>query len=1387
MPVPSSASEGSAAAGDWGFSGPVKGFPSAQTAPLSTLDVAAPAEQSPAQGEQWEALYASVQDAVLMYNAQFVSALADGFPPAADVIASLDEALQDLAKDVYVAMDKMEEVSYAVYEEEEEEEGQQQQKSDHCVAGEVSGEGVSTDAPGVSTEVSGELKGWSFLAAAGNLRDQPVSAALPPLDEDDLTVLEQLLEEAGDEIQGLFLNCKGSLYGLGVTHARSLARFSILGKALKAAIEGATEASFTVLRDGREEVRYLERREAGEKEGGERKEEGEGRGVGARGRGSGFEFDTSKVSSGCSQSNEGEKERRISGGEEEEEEEYDEDDDDNSDTNESDNIEDDCIIWDDGLQDIRALFAPKQSVTTPSGKSPSASSTSSTPSAAALTPQGRPEATSPVFSNQNQQKQQHLRTQSEVILDSTQKSPRAANSIFSDRQQQNHQRAFSVAVTPNLSSDSSNLTADSKTCAPGAPTEAAASIAGTPKGSRLGARILLERIRDYQWLAEWLGIDPDELLIHKVLSVVPVGMLLTDLGVPRSLESGLLESQRPLLLRVVLPGFREEVKRRLVGAGLAWTEGMLIKTVVFEPRRNAAVFTTGGGSAAASGGASGAAADAAGAGGGGGEAGAATGAAAAAAAGGGKGLTKKPSHSRTKSAEDMQELSPFVSHAVQESLTAGGGLAKQIPLEDILAATDSWSPERKLGEGAYGTVFKGIVGRGGEGGDGEIWAVKRAGNVSGSHLEEFEKEVSFMSRMAHQHLVRLIGFWADCDERILIYEFMHNGTLASRIHRAVVPASPTGEAPKKAPPPPLTFDERVAISVGAAEGLRYLHDFARPPVIHRDIKSENILLAADLHAKVADFGLLKTNDQGGPGRHVARTRLVGTPGYCDPEYSRTYIATPKSDVYSFGVVLLELVTGRRAILAEPSQKTGMNLGNVASLLQRSKRNAKASAMEPGATTTLVQWAIPLITAGKLKSVVDPALENNYPPGGMKAFANVAVMCVQKSAAQRPTMAEVATRLSAIQHKVQDLHIQGEEPKYNFQPTIGTGAPPGAAAAAAAPIPRAQSAPRPKSPAPKVLQKKAGEKSGTEGRLITMTVETEVISQAASPSSNYTATMTRDTPFYYVWPATEPLVQTFEWKVDETPVSNLPLMLCTCIGYVAFILGLKWYRTKNKMAPVNLGFLPAIHNLILCLWSLAMFLGTIHAMLLDSEINKYDTGMGKYTWLLCFPSTVKPVGYLWFWSYIYYLSKYYELLDTVILVLKNKPLSFLHVYHHATIVFLCWLWLTNTQSLQVIAITINTGIHVMMYFYYFMHSIGMPPPWKMFVTNSQIIQFMIGTFVSFPLIYFHFTRPTGCAGFESFCFNLFFNSSLLYLFVDFHIRNYGKAAKAAKGGKRAKRD
>ncbi|GJP68041.1 hypothetical protein CLOP_g24796 [Closterium sp. NIES-67] len=1140
MPVPAPASEGSLP-GVWGFSGPVKGFPSSQTAPLSAPDV--PAEQSPSLAVQWRALYASVQDAVLMYSAQFVSALADGNPPAADVMASLDEALQDLARDVYVTMDRMEErlsqraalfpirvfalsASLEIarcqrlflkqqqqqqqQQQEEEEEQQLQKQGDQRAAGEVSGETTGDSAGGFTGAAEGSS--GSFLVAASNLRDTPApgAPARQPLDEDDLTVLEQLLEEAGDEVQGLFLDCRGSLYGLGVTHAPCLARLCLLGKALKAAAQGATEGGLTVVRDAQGEVGYLER---GDAERGEDGEEGEGgeedKGEGGKGGGlarNTFEFDTSKAVNGLTielgaralekdgDSNDDRDNDEEGEGEEEEEDEED------ADTNESDNIEDDCIIWDDGLQDLRTLFPPERSPT--HSRMPSSSSASSAARGAALTPRMKPAS--------------------------------SLNSFFSDRSQE------SDAEKPNLSSDPCNLTADSEAGALGAgagrgeaaseggvelgskpelgkgggevtgesgpnpeesPTaspspSAAAAAAVAAKGPRLGARIFLERIRDYQWLAEWLGIDPDELLIHKVLSVVPVGMLLTDLGVPRSLESVLLESHRPLLLRVVLPGFREEVRRRLVGVGLGWTEGMILKTEVFEPKRSVAVFTTGasggGGGAAAASAPGGAGTGAAGGGGTGGGTTAATAAAAAAAAAGaagggsgeaaaaaaqagGKAGEKKPSHKRTKSADDMLELSPFVSHAVQESLTAGGGLAKQIPLEDILAATDSWSPERKLGEGAYGSVFKGIVGAG-QGGAGELWAVKRAANVSGSHLEEFEKEVSFMSRMAHQHLVRLIGFWADCDERILIYEFMHNGTLASRIHRAALPPSPTGDAPKKAPPPPLTFDERVTIAVGAAEGLRYLHDFARPPVIHRDIKSENILLAKDLQAKVADFGLLKTSDQGGPGRHVQRTRLMGTPGYCDPEYSRTYVATPKSDVYSFGVVLLELVTGRRAILAEPGHKSGVGLGNVASLLQRSKRNVKGSNMEPGATTTLVQWAIPLITAGKLKAVVDPALENNYPPGAMKALAGVAAMCVQKSAAQRPSMAEVATRLSAIQHKVQDLHIQGEEPKYNFQPTIGTGATPAAASGtgAATTLPRSQTHPRPKSPAP-VPPKKAGEK------------------------------------------------------------------------------------------------------------------------------------------------------------------------------------------------------------------------------------------------------------------------------------------------------------------------
>ena len=139
-------------------------------------------------------------------------------------------------------------------------------------------------------------------------------------------------------------------------------------------------------------------------------------------------------------------------------------------------------------------------------------------------------------------------------------------------------------------------------------------------------------------------------------------------------------------------------------------------------------------------------------------------------------------------------------------------------------------------------------------------------------------------------------------------------------------------------------------------------------------------------------------------------------------------------------------------------------------------------------------------------------------------------------------------------------------------------------------------------------------------------------------------------------------------------------------------------------------------------------------------------------MLCFPPGTAPRGKLFYWSYVYYVSKFYELLDTVLLVLKGRPLTFLHVFHHAFVLVMCFLWLQSSQSLQHIALLTNTGIHVMMYFYYFLTTLGIRPGWKVLVTNGQIVQFVFSFACSVPFVWTHVTSVRGggggCAGFEA---------------------------------------
>lgn len=183
---------------------------------------------------------------------------------------------------------------------------------------------------------------------------------------------------------------------------------------------------------------------------------------------------------------------------------------------------------------------------------------------------------------------------------------------------------------------------------------------------------------------------------------------------------------------------------------------------------------------------------------------------------------------------------------------------------------------------------------------------------------------------------------------------------------------------------------------------------------------------------------------------------------------------------------------------------------------------------------------------------------------------------------------------------------------------------------------------------------------------------------------------------------------FSWTEGVTPLADKRVVGATVVAYVAGVLFLK--RAMGSSKVKSLGPLPSIHNLILCLWSLAMFVGTALAAREETAAAPGGGG-GDASWMLCFPPGTPHTGKLFYWSYVYYVSKFYELLDTVLLVLKGRPLTFLHVFHHAFVLVMCYLWLQHSQSLQHIALLTNAGIHVIMYFYYFLTTLGIRPAWK----------------------------------------------------------------------------
>ncbi|CAI0376871.1 unnamed protein product [Linum tenue] len=250
---------------------------------------------------------------------------------------------------------------------------------------------------------------------------------------------------------------------------------------------------------------------------------------------------------------------------------------------------------------------------------------------------------------------------------------------------------------------------------------------------------------------------------------------------------------------------------------------------------------------------------------------------------------------------------------------------------------------------------------------GQLLAIKRAQRESMQGGLEFKTEIELLSRVHHKNVVSLVGFCFEQGEQMLIYEYVPNGTLSDAL------SGKSGIS--------MEWTRRLKVAIGAARGLAYLHELADPPIIHRDIKSANILLDDRLIAKVADFGLSKPMSDSEKD-HIT-TQVKGTMGYLDPEYYMTQQLTEKSDVYSFGVVLLEIVTGRRPI-------------------ERGKYIVREIKMAMDKTKSLYN----------LQTVIDPAICNESLKG-LNKFVDLALSCVHESGAERPSMGDVVKEIELI--------------------------------------------------------------------------------------------------------------------------------------------------------------------------------------------------------------------------------------------------------------------------------------------------------------------------------------------------------------------------------------
>lgn len=282
--------------------------------------------------------------------------------------------------------------------------------------------------------------------------------------------------------------------------------------------------------------------------------------------------------------------------------------------------------------------------------------------------------------------------------------------------------------------------------------------------------------------------------------------------------------------------------------------------------------------------------------------------------------------------------------------------------KQLRIATDDFSPVNKIGEGGFGSVYKGRLK------NGKMAAIKVLSSESKQGVREFLTEIKVISDIEHENLVKLYGCCIEDDHRILVYNYLENNSLAQTLlgggHSSIQ----------------FSWRTRTKICIGVAKGLAYLHEQVKPHIIHRDIKASNILLDKDLTPKISDFGLAKLIP---PNATHVSTRVAGTIGYLAPEYAIRGQATRKSDVYSYGVLLIEIVTGR----------------------------CNTNSRLPIEEQYLLERAWQLYEKKELVLLVDTSLDGNFDAEQACKFLKIGLLCTQDALKLRPSMSTILKMLT----------------------------------------------------------------------------------------------------------------------------------------------------------------------------------------------------------------------------------------------------------------------------------------------------------------------------------------------------------------------------------------